>query len=330
MTFRVVDEGRTVGEGKDLEALADWLQDRIRNAIARAVPAVEQSGLRGWTFETLPRRVDGTRSGQRVRAYPALVDEGETVAVRLLSSEAHQERAMWAGTRRLLQLTVPVTARELQNRLKTDVKLAFAHARHRNAAELLADCVAAALDKLMAQHGGPAWDRERFEALQRSVRGELLAAAVQVASDVGQVLASARTVEERLGRLTAGPLQPAVDDVTVQIARLTHPGFVSATGVERLPDVLRYLKAVERRLDKLPADPGRDRQRMQRVQRLEREYDQLLAALPVDLEERVQDARQVRWMIEELRVSYFAQELRTPYPVSDKRIYQAMDELARP
>jgi ATP-dependent helicase HrpA len=109
---------------------------------------------------------------------------------------------------------------------------------------------------------------------------------------------------------------------------LTHPGFVSATGVERLPDVLRYLKAVERRLDKLPADPGRDRQRMQRVQRLEREYDQLLAALPVDLEERVQDARQVRWMIEELRVSYFAQGLGTPFPISEERIERAMDAVA--
>jgi ATP-dependent helicase HrpA len=329
IAFRVVDDqGRTVAESRDLEALAERLGERVRSAIARAVPTVERSGLRTWSIGTLPRKVASAVAGQRQRVlgYPALVDEGDSVAVRLLASEDEQRLSMWAGTRRLLQLMVPFTARELQNRLPNDVKLAFAQARHHRAAELFADCTVAALDQLIADRGGPAWDAVGFEALRGSVRSGLLAAAVQVASAAGRVLSSAQAVEDRLGRLVAAPLQASVDDVVVQVARLVHPGFVSAAGAARLPDLVRYLRAVERRLEKLPADPARDRERMQRVQRLEREYDQLLAALPVD--SRAQDARRIRWMIEELRVSFFAQALGTPQPISEERIERAMDDVA--
>ncbi|MGH3982364.1 MAG: DUF3418 domain-containing protein, partial [Pseudonocardiaceae bacterium] len=132
-----------------------------------------------------------------------------------------------------------------------------------------------------------------------------------------------KRVETRLAGLTAPALVPAVADVRDQLAHLIRPGFVSATGVQRLPDLTRYLQAIERRLDKLPRDPDRDRTWMHRVQTVVQAYQQL--------RDQVGDGpqlQQVCWMIEELRVSYFAQELRTPYPVSNKRIYQAMDELA--
>ncbi|MGH3973794.1 MAG: DUF3418 domain-containing protein, partial [Pseudonocardiaceae bacterium] len=145
-----------------------------------------------------------------------------------------------------------------------------------------------------------------------------------VVAHVQRILAVAHTVEARLSELTAPALAPAVADVRAQLISLVGPGFVTATGAQRLPDLTRYLQAIERRLDKLPRDPDRDRNWMHRIGTVVRAYRQL--------RDEIGDGpqlRRIRWMIEELRVSYFAQELRTPYPVSDKRIYQAMDA-ARP
>ncbi|MGH3928496.1 MAG: DUF3418 domain-containing protein, partial [Pseudonocardiaceae bacterium] len=125
-------------------------------------------------------------------------------------------------------------------------------------------------------------------------------------------------------------LEPAIADVRAQLAGLIGPGFVTATGVARLPDLVRYLQAARRRLDKLPRDPDRDRALMHQVGVVAQAYRQLCEQVGERPGEPVSDnpeLTRIRWMIEELRVSYFAQELRTPYPVSDKRIYRAMDEL---
>jgi ATP-dependent helicase HrpA len=115
-------------------------------------------------------------------------------------------------------------------------------------------------------------------------------------------------------------LAPAVADVRAQLAALVGPGFVTTTGASRLPDLTRYLQAIERRLDKLPRDPDRDRDWMHRVEAVTQAYQQLRDDVGDGPE-----VQRIRWMIEELRVSYFAQQLRTPYPISDKRIHQAID-----
>jgi ATP-dependent helicase HrpA len=105
-----------------------------------------------------------------------------------------------------------------------------------------------------------------------------------------------------------------------------YPGFVSATGADRLPDVLRYLQGIERRLDRLAENPNRDREWTARVATVQGHYDELVASLPTARRE-APDVRQLRWMIEELRISLFAQTLKTAYPVSEQRIYRAMDQL---
>ncbi|MGB6223773.1 MAG: DUF3418 domain-containing protein, partial [Pseudonocardiaceae bacterium] len=130
--------------------------------------------------------------------------------------------------------------------------------------------------------------------------------------------------------LTGPALDPAVADVREQLAGLLGPGFVTATGAQRLPDLTRYLQAIGRRLDKLTRDPDRDRDWMRRIQTITQAYQQLRRQPGRDEVGDDPGLQRIRWMIEELRVSYFAQELRTPYPVSDKRIYQAMDELTGP
>src|SRR5262249_4977134 len=151
-------------------------------------------------------------------------------------------------------------------------KLVLSHNPHGSVAALLDDCVACAADHLITDGGGPAWDEAGFRRLTDHVRTDLTDTAADVLAHVQRILATAHEIEPRPKSTNRPPLTPALTDVRAQLGRLVSPGFVTATGRRRLPDVLRYLRAVERRLDKLPDDPYGDRQRMQRMQQVEAAY----------------------------------------------------------
>jgi len=323
ITFRVWDGEATLAQGKDLAALTRQLQPRLRATLSAAGGGLQRRGLRSWDLGTLPQIHQHEQAGHRVTAYPALVDEGDTVAVALLPTEAEQQRAMWAGTRRLLLLAVPGLLKSVQRSLDAPARLVLARTPHGSTEALLADCVDCAADALIAACGGPPRDEDGFARLRDRAHGELASAVHAVLAHVQRILTVAHTVEVRLAELTAPVLAPAVADVRAQLTSLIGPGFVTATGAQRLPDLARYLQAIARRLDKLPRDPDRDRDWMHRIDAVTQAYRQLR-----DQGGDEPEMQRIRWMIEELRVSYFAQELRTPYPVSDQRIYQAMNELA--
>ena len=225
-------------------------------------------GLTTWDLGTLPRVVEERSGGRAVKAYPALVDEGDSVAVRLFETEAEQAAAMWAGTRRLLLLNVPSPAKFVLGRLTNQAKLALSRNPHGSATDLFDDCVAAAADDLIAANGGPAWDEAGFGRLLAAVRAELAGATLEVVSGVEQVLAVAGEVEGRLAELANPAFAPAAADVRAQLDDLVYPGWVTATGRRRLPDVLRYVRAMKRRLDRLPGDLAADADRMESVARV--------------------------------------------------------------
>jgi len=327
MTFRVLDRrgrgpARVVGEGKDLEALKARLGPRIRAAIAAAAPGLERDRVERWDLGTLPKVVEERPGGRLVRGFPALVDEGGTVAVRLLETEAEQAAAMAAGTRRLLLDLVPSPARYVLDRQSNQAKLTLSRYRHGSAGELFADCLAAAADDLIAAGGGPAWDEAGFGRLLEAVRAGLADATLDVVTKVERVLAVAGQVEGRLAELTNPAFAAAAADVRAQLDALVHPGWVAATGRPRLPDVHRYLRAALHRLDRLPGDLARDADRMDGVARATAAWREALER---------QGARpdpalaEIRWMLEELRVGSFAQSLGTPYPVSEKRVLRAIE-----
>jgi ATP-dependent helicase HrpA len=329
MTFRVVDERRRkLAEDKDLEALKLRLKPKTREAISKAAGSIgieQRSGLTQWTIGTLPATFETRRGGHTVRAFPALVDEGESVAVKLFDTEAEQAEAMWRGTRRLILLNLPSNpAKFAQSKLGNADKLALSRSPHGSVQALFDDCVTAATDKLIADHGGPAWDEEGFRKLFDKVRADVVDTTFDTVAKVRQVLAAWQACERRLKATTSPVLLPGLTDVKEQLAALIHPGFVTAAGWRRLPDLLRYLVAVDRRLQQMPTSVQRDRTRMDKVHEMRDEYAQLLAAFkpgqPVPPE-----VREIRWMLEELRVSYFAHALGTAYPVSDKRILKAID-----
>ncbi|MBL1096012.1 ATP-dependent RNA helicase HrpA [Streptomyces coffeae] len=336
ITFRVVDERRRkLAEDKDLEALKQRLKPRTRAAISKAfetskqaVGTEQRSGLTQWTIGALPRTFETRRGGQPVKAYPALVDEGASVAVRLFDTEAEQREAMWRGTRRLILLQLPSSpAKFVQGKLSNQAKLALSASPHGSVQALFEDCVAAAADRLITARGGPAWDEESFRKLFDAVRADLVDATLDTVRKVQEVLAAWQSCERRLKATTSPVLLSSLQDIREQLAQLITPGFVTAHGVRRLPDLMRYLVAVDRRLQQLAGNAERDRTRMAKVREMQDEYAWLLEQFPAGRPV-PQEALEIRWMIEELRVSYFAHALDTAYPVSDKRIVKAIDAAA--
>jgi ATP-dependent helicase HrpA len=336
ITFRVIDERRRkIAEDKDLDALRQRLKPKTRAAITKAFerasdPALatmeQRTGLTDWTVGALPRTFEARRSGQPVRAYPALVDEGATVAVRLFDTEPEQAEAMWRGTRRLIMLNVPVNpAKFAADQLSNQQKLALSRNPHGGVQALFEDCATAAADRLIADHGGPAWDEEGYRKLFDAVRADLVELTGRAIRQVQQVLAAWHSCEGRLKDTASLALVANAQDVKEQLGALVHPGFVTAAGLKRLPDLMRYLVAADRRLQQMPNGVQRDTTRMEKVREIQAEYAQLLAAQPPGRPVPAA-VRDIRWMIEELRVSYFAHALGTAFPVSDKRIFKALDE----
>jgi ATP-dependent helicase HrpA len=322
ITVRVTDSGHVLAEGKDLAELQRELRPRLRAVLSEAAGGITRTGLTSWNIGELPREF---RNGS-VLAYPALADAGATVDVRLFETPDAARAAMWAGTRRLILLGAPSPVKSIAGRLSTRAKLALSHNPHGGVAAMFADCVTCAADYLMAEAGGPAWDREGFERLSASVRSGLHEVTIEVVTQVEAALRLAHSVGARLEDNYADPLRPAVADMRAQLSRLIYPGFVAATGYRRLPHLTRYLRGIERRLDKLPENPARDAANMAIAQRAEEAYQQAVADLPAARRSQP-DVTEVRWMLEELRVSLFAQTLGTQAPVSENRILAALSRL---
>ncbi|MDI9832530.1 MULTISPECIES: ATP-dependent RNA helicase HrpA [unclassified Streptomyces] len=338
ITFRIVDERRRkLAEDKDLEALQLRLKPKARKALSQAAAAtasrqggesLERSGLTDWTIGSLTRVFETRRAGQPVKAYPALVDDGDTVSVRLFDTEAEQQQAMWKGTRRLILRNIPVNpAKFASEKLTNAQKLGLSANPHGSIQALFDDCAMAAADKLIGDFGGPAWDEESYRKLYDKVRAEIVDTTVRAVGQVQQVLAAWQAAERRLKGVRSPALLPNLADVRAQLDALVKPGFVTEAGLRRLPDLMRYLIAVDRRLQQMPTNVQRDTTRMEKVHEMRDEYAWLLEQMPQGrpVPQAVLD---VRWMLEELRVSYFAHALGTAYPISDKRIVKAIDALA--
>jgi ATP-dependent helicase HrpA len=180
---------------------------------------------------------------------------------------------------------------------------------------------------VLADEGGAPRDAAGFAHLAARARSALPLATARVVEAVGRVLEAAHEAEDRLSRDPGPALAAAVADARSQFAALVYRGFVSETGLRRLPDLVRYLRAITRRLDAAAQDPGRDAARMATVQRVSDAYRQAAGRLPAG-RRHAPDVLAIRWMIEELRVSLFAQVLGASGPVSEKRILAAVDRLA--
>ncbi|MCW2740702.1 MAG: hrpA [Blastococcus sp.] len=328
-TFRVLDDQqRPLATGKDLAALKAQVAPTARASLARAASDLERTGLTSWQFGTLQRTVEVQRGAHAVTAYPALVDEGDTVGVRVVPTEAEAQRLMRRGARRLLVLAAGSPVKQVVRALSPRTRLALQFNPDGEIPDLVADCVDAAADELIAAAGGPPRDEAAFTALVQTAKAELPRLTEDAVRKVEDVLTQAREVAVAIGAAPARRVpEAAIADLRRQMGGLLHRGFVAATGRRRLPDVVRYLKAMAHRLEKLPANAARDELWMRQVEAVTAEYEQVLARVPSTGAPEDPVVR-IRWMIEELRVGLFAQNIGTRTPVSEQRVYKAIDQLS--
>lgn len=324
VTFAVEADGAEVARGKDLEALQQGLATPARQAVARAVAGeLERTGLRGWPedLDELPRVVERAVGGRAVRGFPGFVDAGGAVDLRVFATSDERDSTMQAGTRRLLRLSVSSPVKAVERQLDPRTRLMLGANPDGSLAALLDDCADAATDVLLP---APVWTRDEFTAQRDRVGGALLATTVDVVGRVTKALSALQDVQLALPA-QAPPVQAdAIADIRGQLQRLLPAGFVTATGRAGLADLIRYLTAIRRRLDRLPYAIEADRERMDRVHAVQAAYDELVRALP-PARSAATDVRDIARQIEELRVSLWAQQLGTPRPVSEERIYRALD-----
>ena len=271
----------------------------------------------------IPRKVQRIIATQAVNGYPALVDEETSVGLRIFPTEAEQLHAQRRGIIRLLQLQVPSPVRYVSEHLSHKEKIVFTQNPHGSIDELIRDCTVAALDHLVPRT--PIFTHAEYSELYEHVRAELIETVFDVTKLVAEILSEATALKKAIKKATSLTTMHAVSDVKAQMENLVYPGFVAKTGYDQLVHIPRYLKAAQVRLTKLGPNLHRDNQLMLTVQDLEDSYDNAVKSLPTGTI--VPDAlRRVNWMIEELRVSFFAQELGTAYTVSEKRIAKAQRE----
>ncbi|WP_460497180.1 ATP-dependent RNA helicase HrpA [Glycomyces tarimensis] len=325
ITFQVKDEdGSVLAEGKELGALQRQLAPKVQAAAAEAAPDLERTGLTAWDFDALPKVQETPRKGYVAKAYPALFDEGASAGVKAFADPGAQSANMWAGTRRLLKLGAPDP--HVKEALTRNELLVLATGPYPSVGALLDDCVRVVLDKVLIEGGGPAWDRAGFERLLSRARPAVAGESPAVARKVAATLTEAREASRLLEGKFDFSMLPAMSDMRAQLDDLVGAeGFVGATGWWRLDDLTRYVKGVVYRARRVRDDVAGDKAKMDIVRALQAERDALARARPTAM--RTAEGQELRWMIEELRISFFAQQLGTRYQVSEKRVRKLLQTL---
>ena len=326
MSFRIVDDqGKTLATGRDLTELRRRFETAARQSFQKQNDSrYGREGIKAWDFGDMPPQIEFHRGGVTLRGYPALVDCGNSVALRLFEDAATASRVMRAGLGRLFALQVGDAWRSISRNLPGFDKLALQYATLGSAQELRDDLLNATVDRALVRDDGPDKVRTAMEFAWR-LRSDwplFEPAAERLLATTEKILAVYHAVQLRLAEKTAPAWAPAVADIGQQIALLLPKGFLTHTPAMWLEHLPRYLRAAEIRLGKLATGGGgleRDRKNMAELTPLWQRYLQRVSARGAA--NRSDPALEhYRWMIEEWRVSLFAQELGVSLPVSRQRL----------
>ncbi|MBY6062444.1 ATP-dependent RNA helicase HrpA [Microbacterium esteraromaticum] len=348
MNFRAVDErGRVAGSARDLGELQQKLSDRSRQSVtrslqrptpragaahdAKAVAAasvrapIERDDLTDWTFGDLPDVLDTKVAGGTVRGYPAVIDRGASVSVRVEATADAATAATREGVLRLVLLNLPSPASYVQSHLTAPEKLALAASPYASVAALIEDSRVAVVRALIEQHlpGGVTRNQAEYTRVRDAVNAELVDSLFACVSLVARILTKSRDVERGIKAQNSLALLGPLNDIRTQLAGLIRPGFVSSTGVERLNHLPRYLDGMLDRLKTLSNEPGKDRTRMTEYERMQKAFEDAGGTIPLPADAPAALV-EVRWLLEEYRISVFAQRLGTAQPVSPQRIMKAL------
>jgi ATP-dependent helicase HrpA len=349
MRFRIVDDaGKEVAGGRDFAQLRKQHGGKGSQQFAKLPDSgLERDGVTRWDFGELPQTVSMERGGIRLQGHPALVDKGDSVSIQVLDSAEAAEQAMRAGQRRLLMLSLPQDTRYLRKNLPglNAMRLQYAKApqtaRDRaprplggegvgrggdQKVDLADELIALIIDRTFFTGRPRITDAAAFETRIAENKGDLMTVTAEVCKLAADILDSYQKIRKRLDAITQIQWLPSVQDMRVQLDGLVYKGCLAEVPFDHLKDYPRYLKALETRAERLPSAAPRDRQNLQQMARLNDDWRNRDAKAR---EAGRQDPRldEIRWMLEELRISLFAQPQSTVYPVSVKRIEKRWKEL---
>lgn len=330
MNFKIFDGKKLVSQGRDLQSLQQKLSGKVQQRLEKtAGDDISREQVDSWDFDDLPEVITERQQGFELKAYPGLINKGKgQVALQLFDNPEQAKQHHKTGVRELLLQQIPSPVKHLQKSLSNKAKLAMYFNPWGKVDALIADCIAAAVDGLIQEQieqGNKLRDKQSFGQLKDVVRANLNERVEKIALEVEQCLLLSQQVRKALkGKIPLDQIQSR-GDIQDQLDNLVFAGFVSAYGSHRLSDIVRYLKAIQRRLEKLPVDPNKDRLMTLTLANLEEQYKAVVKAYENKGSVVPDDVAEIRWMIEELRVSFFAQTLGTKYPVSEKRVKQAIE-----
>ena len=331
MRFRVVDaDDQELAVGRDWAAIQQQLRGAARRSFAALpTPEFEREGVRDWDFGELPEEVSFVRNGIQLRGYPALVAEANgTLALRVLDAPARAERATRAGLRRLIGWRLGPAFKALGRDLPNFQRMTLHYLGLGTQEQLREEMLDAMLDRAFLRDEPLPRNRAAFEALLERGKTRLPAVRAEIGKIAAEILQAYYEARQLLSQEPSPVWVEALADLREQLAHLVYPGFLRQTPPEWLPQVPRYLRAMAVRLNKLRQAPDKDRQRSGDLIRLWNQYQQQ-AARNAEREQQDPELIRFRWLLEELRVSQFAQELKTIAPVSVKRLEEQWGRVRR-
>ncbi|MBL4940902.1 MAG: ATP-dependent RNA helicase HrpA [Colwellia sp.] len=335
MNFQVLnDQGKLLKQGRDLNQLKAQLQGKVKASIKQvAEKGIEQSKLTQWSFGNLPQGYEKKIASMTIKAFPALVDHKNSVAIELFEEQEQAEQAMLNGVSRLILLNIPSPLKYLQEKMPNKAKLGLYFNPFGAITDLLQDCIQAACVYLVKQYmlanhlTQLPREKQNFDLICDYVRAEISDCVLSAAIKVEQVLSLRHDIAKKLKGTVALNVIQSHGDIKQQHENLVFKGFVSACGLDKLDDIIRYLKGVLRRLEKLPIDPNQDRLKLIEVNKATDLFVSVLAKQRKD-KPIAQNIHATKWMIEELRISLFAQNLGTTQPISLKRIINHLKDVS--
>lgn len=313
-------KSQILATGDDLELLQSALQKQLHQAREAGAAGISHPGAQRWDFTDLPQKVEISSPAGTTFGYPALIDKGDSVAVEILAHDKDARNKTWAGIRRLLRLTVAAPLREMNAVFNNDRIAAMVYSAHGDRKAFFEDLTLACIGSIIDEYG-LVWTESDFTKLQKKTRRELPSLATDIAPRAARIIDL--TADIRIALAASSQLPgDCVGDIRDHLERLVFPGHLSAVGVDRIDDVVRYLQAISHRLSRLAARIGPDREAMQQIWQVERRYDTIAAHVVWSPE-----LESITWALEELRVNQFAQHLRTKQKVSVRRISKRLEAL---
>ena len=329
MTFSIINSNNEeIASGKDLVLLKEQLKNEVQKALStlttKKVVSIEQSNITDWNFGTLPTTYEEKQKNYTVKAYPALIDHQNSVSIELVDNQEEQQKLNKLGLRRLLMLNIPSPIKYLHEKLPNKSKLGLYFNSFGTVLMLIDDCIACAVDELIDKYNQNIQNQDQYQKLLDYTKTNINETVIDIAKQVESILTLHYNINKKLKGRVDLSLAFALSDIKRQLSNLVYKGFVADSGYKRLADVYRYLLAIEKRIEKLMGNVMKDRQSMNIIEEVENQYEKWVNSLPQIVRSK-DSVINIRWMIEELRVNLFAQQLGTPYPISPKRVKQQIE-----